>query len=748
MGCVFFKWKVIKIEKMEVDRMHKTQKKLTFYQSIYIVIIVLLFLINSEIGNAEMYGLIWDYKFTGKVMGVSISLDGKYIAIGCSDNKIHYINNERKLLWTANTEFPIKDISVNRGIVHVATVDNNNPFDPFGSEGRYYRLNSRGEFLQNSKGASISSFSFSEDGKYSVALFAQTLGSCDVLYFYKEGKSLWNYRLGIGSQGESTVSISSDGNYIAVGMKSPDMFSQKGGIYLLNSTGKIIWEYIISGSHMFNKYLVSISRDGKYIAGGHENSNKLYYLNNFGKFLWEYNSNNRVKAISVSKDGKYVTFCNEDNILYLLNYKGQLLWNRKINNISSVSISGDGNSIVVGSLDNKIHFFENLQIVAQKFINEAKSSISQEKSKNVIISEAESLFTQSENAFKKGDYTKAKDLAEQARNNAIKKSKEADNATSSINEAKSSISQEKSKNVIISEAESLFTQSENAFKKGDYTKAKDLAEQARNNAIKKSKEADNATSSINEAKSSISQEKSKNVIISEADSLFSQSENAFKKGDYTKAKDLAEQARNNAIKISKEADNANSLIDKAKTSIFQYEYSYINNTSIELLLKSLLSQSEDEYKKGNYSEAYLLAQEGYKLAIDIDQDGALNKNDFAPTIKNIYIYICITILFLSLTVLLFYANKQRIIVNKRKECERKLKKWENEGYIICKIRDKLFKIKNLNKMEDEFKKIESKMQKIELLKKKLNSLGLKDIVKFYFSDRYSMNRKNKIILKE
>ena len=684
MGCVFFKWKVIKIEKMEVDRMHKTQKKLTFYQSIYIVIIVLLFLINSEIGNAEMYGLIWDYKFTGKVMGVSISLDGKYIAIGCSDNKIHYINNERKLLWTANTEFPIKDISVNRGIVHVATVDNNNPFDPFGSEGRYYRLNSRGEFLQNSKGASISSFSFSEDGKYSVALFAQTLGSCDVLYFYKEGKSLWNYRLGIGSQGESTVSISSDGNYIAVGMKSPDMFSQKGGIYLLNSTGKIIWEYIISGSHMFNKYLVSISRDGKYIAGGHENSNKLYYLNNFGKFLWEYNSNNRVKAISVSKDGKYVTFCNEDNILYLLNYKGQLLWNRKINNISSVSISGDGNSIVVGSLDNKIHFFENLQIVAQKFINEAKSSISQEKSKNVIISEAESLFTQSENAFKKGDYTKAKDLAEQARNNAIKKSKEADNATSSINEAKSSISQEKSKN----------------------------------------------------------------VIISEADSLFSQSENAFKKGDYTKAKDLAEQARNNAIKISKEADNANSLIDKAKTSIFQYEYSYINNTSIELLLKSLLSQSEDEYKKGNYSEAYLLAQEGYKLAIDIDQDGALNKNDFAPTIKNIYIYICITILFLSLTVLLFYANKQRIIVNKRKECERKLKKWENEGYIICKIRDKLFKIKNLNKMEDEFKKIESKMQKIELLKKKLNSLGLKDIVKFYFSDRYSMNRKNKIILKE
>ena len=667
---------------MKIDLIHKKNRKFSFYLLIYIIIIILLFLISSEIASAEMFGLIWEYKFTGNVTGVSISLDGNYIAVGCKNNKIYYLNNEGKLLWTYNTEFPIKDISVfENGDSIVATGDNNDFFTP---EGKFYALDSKGEILQSTKCASINSFSFSEDGKYLAITVPRNLGNCDGIYFYKDGNLLWEHITALGSQGESTVSISSDGNYIAVGMKNPDMFDRKGGIYLLNSTGKIIWEYIISGSYMFKKYLVSISRDGKYIAGGHENSNKLYYLNNFGKLLWEYNSSNYVKAISVSKDGKYIAFGNKDNILHLLNYKGQLIWDRKINNISSISISGDGNIIVVGTLDNKVYIFKKYQIVAQNAIKDAYDVISVERSKNVILTEAESLFTQSENAFKKGNYTKAKDLAEQARNKAIKIGKEANDATSSINEANSTISQEKSKKVIITEAESLFTQSENAFKKGNYTKAKDLAEQA----------------------------------------------------------------RNKAIKIGKEANDAYLLINKTRSAISIDEYSYIFNTPIEPLLESFLSQSEDKYKKGNYLEAYLLAQKGYKLAIDIDQDGVLNKNDFAPTIKNIYIYIFITILFLILTVLLFYANKQRIIVNKRKECEKKLKKWENEGYIICKIRDKLFKIKNLNKMEDEFKKIESKMQKIEQLKKKLNSLGLKDIVKFYFSNRYSKNRKSKIILKE
>jgi len=610
---------------MKIDLIHKKNRKFSFYLLIYIIIIILLFLISSEIASAEMFGLIWEYKFTGNVTGVSISLGGNYIAVGCKNNKIYYLNNKGKLLWTYNTEFPIKNISVfENGDSIVATGDNNDFFTP---EGKFYALNSKGEILQSTKCASINSFSFSEDGKYLAITVPRNLGNCDGIYFYKDGNLLWEHITSLGSQGESTVSISSDGNYIAVGMKNPDMFDRKGGIYLLNSTGKIIWKYIISGSYMFKKYLVSISRDGKYIAGGHENSNKLYYLNNFGELLWEYNSSNYVKAISVSKDGKYIAFGNKDNILHLLNYKGQLIWDRKINNISSISISGDGNIIVAGTLDNKVYIFKKYQILAQNAIKDAYDVISVERSKNVKLTEAESLFTQSENAFKKGNYTKAKDLAEQARNKAIKTGKEANDATSSINKANSTISQEKSKKVIIAEAEFLFTQSENVFKKGNYTKAKDLAEQA----------------------------------------------------------------RNKAIKTGKEANDAYLLINKIRTAISKDEYSYIFNKPIETLLESLLSQSGDAYKKGNYWEAYILAKKGYAIAIDVDQDGVPNKEDFIPTIKNTYIYISLNILFINFIIILFYIRRKRVITTKINNYREKLKQWEIEGYNVHKFSERWFK---------------------------------------------------------
>jgi len=221
--------------------------------------------------------------------------------------------------------------------------------------------------------------------------------------------------------------------------------------------------------------------------------------------------------------------------------------------------------------------------------------------------------------------------------------------------------------------------------------------------------------------SAISQEKAKNVIITAAESLFSQSEDAYKKGDYTKAKELAEQAKSNTLKIEKEANDANLLIKKTNASIFKDEYSYIKNSSVEILLESLSHQYEEAFKKGEYAKAYLLAAKGYRLSLDIDQDEVLNKDDFAPKIKNIYIYIYLIILLL---IILIYITRKWVIRNKRKQYEVKLKQWEVEGYKVSKFQDKLFKIKHLCKMIQEFEKFE----------KKLNSLSLEDTVKSYFPD--------------
>ncbi|MCD6255992.1 MAG: hypothetical protein J7J44_06955 [Deltaproteobacteria bacterium] len=54
--------------------------------------------------------------------------------------------------------------------------------------------------------------------------------------------------------------------------------------------------------------------------------------------------------------------------------------------------------------------------------------------------------------------------------------------------------------------------------------------------------------------------------------------------------------------------------------------------------ENLLSQAENAFSSKNYVKAKELADKSYSLATDIDQDGVSNEEDFAPTIKNIYIY--------------------------------------------------------------------------------------------------------------
>jgi len=72
---------------------------------------------------------------------------------------------------------------------------------------------------------------------------------------------------------------------------------------------------------------------------------------------------------------------------------------------------------------------------------------------------------------------------------------------------------------------------------------------------------------------------------------------------------------------------ADSVIEKEKSKGF-----------VVAEAESLLSQAENAFSSKNYVKAKELADKSYSLATDIDQDGVTNDEDFAPTIKNIYIY--------------------------------------------------------------------------------------------------------------
>ncbi|MBA7485082.1 hypothetical protein ES707_20617 [subsurface metagenome] len=118
------------------------------------------------------------------------------------------------------------------------------------------------------------------------------------------------------------------------------------------------------------------------------------------------------------------------------------------------------------------------KIIATNAINEAKSTILSIRSKGFAVTDAESLLLQAENAFNSGEYKEAKSFAESAETKALEIDEVASGASSSIYKTKSVISQEKSKGFNVSKAESSISHAENAFKFGDYKKARELADKS------------------------------------------------------------------------------------------------------------------------------------------------------------------------------------------------------------------------------------------------------------------------------
>ena len=112
----------------------------------------------------------------------------------------------------------------------------------------------------------------------------------------------------------------------------------------------------------------------------------------------------------------------------------------------------------------------------------------------------------------------------------------------------------------------------------------------------------------------------------------------------------------------------------------------------------MLSQSENAYKKGDYSTAKELADQAYSFSIDTDQDGIVNDKDLAPNIKNSYIYATgITVVsFLIIIIIgaIMIRKKTRIDYIKLEEYKIKLHKWESEGYDVSELKSIISKFEN------------------------------------------------------
>jgi len=261
---------------------------------------------------------LWNYTIEDGMNSVAISADGEYIGVSGSSN--FYLFNK-------DTNIPLWN------------------FD-----------------LGNNYGPNVA---ISIDGKY-IAIGGHGVNYTANLYFFNKDSNvpIWNYTTNL-SWGVSSLAISANGEYIAAGFGG--YTSQLGAKICLfhkdNSTP--LWAYDIGGGSGVDS--LSISENGTYFVASRSPQYDDVYL--FHKDnstpLWTLGSSidfEGVKlAVAISADGEYIALRSEYS-LWLFNKNNEIpLWRNEGDiwggGLPKISISADGEYMVIGSPDCNIYLF-------------------------------------------------------------------------------------------------------------------------------------------------------------------------------------------------------------------------------------------------------------------------------------------------------------------------------------------------------------------------------------------------------
>ena len=140
--------------------------------------------------------------------------------------------------------------------------------------------------------------------------------------------------------------------------------SETGKLYVLNSSGKLLWSYETKGSIRSMAIAENINDDNKLgIIFGSKDKN-LYVLNSKGKLVWKFQAKSGIEgtaAVLKNKKNMQIIFGSNDGTVYSLNRKGELLWQFKTNGkITAQPAFGkiyndEASYIIIGSFDKNVY---------------------------------------------------------------------------------------------------------------------------------------------------------------------------------------------------------------------------------------------------------------------------------------------------------------------------------------------------------------------------------------------------------
>ena len=458
---------------------------------------------------------------------------------------------------------------------------------------------------------------------------------------------LWSYATG----GERpNVSASADGSYIAAWTDRESI----NNMYFLNREGKLLWKYGLGGPGND----VSISEDGSYIAAVGDNN--LYFFNQGGKLLWKRKGdNNGFLEVSISSDGSCIVVQSLHWGLHVYNQQGKLLWNSPIG-AWQVSMTGDGSYIAVASADKHVYLFNQQGTQLWKYNTGGDVygggvyavSITTDGSYIVATTGDKAFFLNREGNLLWNYETGGTGVSISPDGNHIIISG-LDGVSSLNREGKLLWSNKTAKGTIWGISTSPY-----GFRiEGGGMNRKVYLLNEEGNITK--------TYSLTEElwlRDLLFTQEGPIMICSSADGnvhLFIST--AILENSLSNVRNLVLQDKSKGFNV----DKAEGLLSEAEEAL---------NRGIQEDEKQLVTTNVAPIA-GNFQHSYFLALEAKELALDIDGDGILNERDFAPTVKNSYIYAGGAVLVLGLIVFSFAArrryhlNKQAKLVIERQKRE-------------------------------------------------------------------------------
>jgi len=192
--------------------------------------------------------------------------------------------------------------------------------------------------------------SISDDGNYIA------VGSYDnKVYLFEKNNAtpLWSYTT---PSDVKCVAISGDGKYIAAGTEEDDRRA-----YLFERESSTpIWSYQTDEGGNHGILGISLSANGEIIAVGASNGNLCLFNKSSSTPLWRYDTGSKIFQTSISADGEYITAGNFGDTFYLWDKDNSTpVWIYQSNDDAwDIEISTDGNYIAAGSKDGSVYFFE------------------------------------------------------------------------------------------------------------------------------------------------------------------------------------------------------------------------------------------------------------------------------------------------------------------------------------------------------------------------------------------------------